>query len=64
MEILKSFGNKKIGYLQFDGTIPSDSLTLPCHRSKDCCIILFVQSGNTITSDFADYKAEKDSLFF
>lgn len=64
MEILRSFGQKKIGYLQLDTTIPFDSVSLPCHKSGDCYIILFAGSGSTVISDFVEYKAEQDTLFF
>lgn len=64
MEILRSFGQKKIGYLQFDTTIPFDSVSLPCHKSGDCYIILFAGTGSTVISDFVEYKAEQDTFFF
>lgn len=64
MEILKSFGNKKIGYIHFDTTISFDSLSLPCQKSKDCYIMLHAKSASTITTDFVTYKTQKDTLFF
>lgn len=64
MEILKSFGNKKIGYIDFDTTISSESLQLPCLKSKDCYIILYAEEGSTISTDFVAYKTEQDTLFF
>lgn len=64
MEILKTFGNKKIGYIHFDTTIPFDSLSLPCQKSNDCYVILYAKSGSTITTDFVVYKNQKDTLFF
>lgn len=64
MEILRSFGQKKIGYLQFDTTIPFDSVSLPCHKSGDCYILLFAGTGSIVISDFVEYKAEQDTLFF
>ncbi|MCW2263481.1 MULTISPECIES: helix-turn-helix domain-containing protein [Sphingobacterium] len=64
MEILKSFGQKKIGYVEFDTTIPFDILSLPCQISGDCYIIFFAGIGSTVISDFVEYKAEQDTLFF
>lgn len=64
MEILKLFGNKKVGYLDFDTAIPFDSVPLPCHKSGDCYIILYVQKGGNVISDFVEYKIEQDTLFF
>lgn len=62
MEVLKSFGNKKIGYLDFDTTIQFDSL--PCRESRDCYIILYAQAQSTIITDFIEYKTLNDTLFF
>lgn len=64
MELLKSFGNKKIGYIQLDAAIQSDSLSFPCWDSGDCYIILYAQKGSNLTADFSTYKAEQDTLFF
>lgn len=64
MELLKSWGNKKIGYIQFDTTTQVDSFTPPCRNSGDCYVILYAQRGSTIKADFSGYKAEHDTLFF
>ncbi|WP_282637399.1 helix-turn-helix domain-containing protein [Sphingobacterium thalpophilum] len=64
MEILKSFGNKKIGYLDFDTTSPMDGFSLPCRKSNDCYIILYAQAGSSVITDFVEYKTEQDTLFF
>lgn len=64
MEILKSFGNKKLGYLNFDTTIPFERLPLPCRKTKNCYVILYAQSGSAIITDFVAYKTEQDTLFF
>lgn len=64
MEVLKSFGNKKIGYIQFDTTLSFDNLQLPCQKSKGCYVILYAESGSNITSDFVEYRTERDTLFF
>ena len=64
MELLKSWGNKKIGYIQFDTTIQFDSFSSPCRNSGDCYVILYAQRGSTIKADFSGYKAEHDTLFF
>lgn len=64
MEISKSFGNKKVGYLQFDSSISSPNFAFPCLKSKDCYIILYAASGSTIRVDFKDYKTEENTLYF
>ncbi|TYP91327.1 AraC-like DNA-binding protein [Sphingobacterium allocomposti] len=64
MEVLKSFGNKKIGYIPFDTIISFDDFRLPCRKSKDCYVVLYAESGSTITSDFVEYRTERDTLFF
>lgn len=64
MEILKLFGNKRIGYLDIDTTSPVDGFSLPCKKSNDCYIILYAQKGSSVTTDFVEYKTERDTLFF
>ena len=64
MELLKSFGNKKIGYLDFDTSISVSEKFLPCSDSSDCYVILFAQKGSTVSVDFSTYKAEQDTMFF
>ncbi|HML65109.1 MAG TPA: AraC family transcriptional regulator [Dysgonomonas sp.] len=64
MEILKSFAQKKIGYISFDAAIQLDGLSFPCTVSGDCYIILFAETGSTVISDFVEYKADRDTLFF
>ncbi|SCY75340.1 AraC-type DNA-binding protein [Flavobacterium anhuiense] len=64
MELLKSFGNKKIGYVPFDTTAAFDEIPIPCDDSADCYVILFAKKGSTVTADFSVYKAEHDKMFF
>lgn len=64
MEVLKTFGDRKIGYIDFDTTVSYDSLPSPCRRSGDCYVIFYAKSGSTITADFVAYKTEQDTLFF
>lgn len=50
MEILKSFGRKKIGYLYFDSSVPFDSFSLACRKSNDCyTTIHYAEDGGIIT---------------
>nr|WP_294928749.1 AraC family transcriptional regulator [uncultured Flavobacterium sp.] len=64
MELLRSFGNRKIGYVPFGTTNGADRLPFPCQKPADCYVVLFARSGSTVISDFVEYKADRDTLFF
>lgn len=64
MEILKSFGSKKIGYLDFDTTSPADGFSLPCRKSNDCYIVLYAQAGSSVITDFVEYKKRTGYFIF
>lgn len=60
----KRFGSKKIGHIHIDYHDLAPGTTFPCSRASDCFVIVYLKRGSRIISDFREYEASQDQLFF
>ncbi|MGK9118274.1 helix-turn-helix domain-containing protein [Olivibacter jilunii] len=64
MEIVKTFGDKKIGVIKIHPTNRIDIPSMPCVRLKSCYMILHAEKDGYINIDFQTYKVQRDTFFF